>query len=535
MLYQIKKTAFYSLSLLVLPLLVLSCHSKPRDSSPFQNFSEYTAAISIPTTPDCMNDCVARKKEFRYLAYVGEKIYCYWDEKQSSYNIDFKKKAYEFENRITNEMSETKYFLLLVQWASLFHDGHVNPMLKADLTKFEFDTPTIRFEILSPGTNHESLIVAQVGEEVTQLKVGTVVSKIQGRAWKSYLPEAEKYSMGSTEFLRKRQMANLIFRVLSSQEGSRPVLIEGEYLGKAVQEVIARNLSLYDGALGTDPSVEETGLKLLKTSILENNLGYLRIDGFSGTKMAQLLEQAMMRLQNTDGLLIDVRKNGGGDQSGNMILKYLTDVPLTRYYQRALNSDYLIAVRPEVLIDFDYIGGKFTELSGRMFGPANPSQVYRRPVAVLTSANCFSACDTFVSALKEHKLATVLGENTGGGTGSPVVFELPTSQHKFRYSAYQGFTAVSKTLLEGVGTAPDFFIEPTVQERVEKKDRQLERALEWLSKKASSYASSHSSQNEASSAAPMVLPASLLDAPVSAKTTIPLEIEFDRQIRNASE
>ncbi|MBK7960983.1 MAG: hypothetical protein IPK04_07095 [Bdellovibrionales bacterium] len=114
-------------------------------------------------------------------------------------------------------------------------------------------------------------------------------------------------------------------------------------------------------------------------------------------------------------------------------------------------------------------------------------------------------------------------------------FELPTSEHKFRYSVYQGFTAVSKTLLEGVGTAPDVLIEPTVQERVEKKDRQLEKALGWLSKKANSNAASHGSQGGASSAAPMVLPASLLDAPDSRKTTIPLEIEFDRQIRNASE
>jgi carboxyl-terminal processing protease len=520
---SIRHLFLFGLNLLILPLLLFSCGSKNEKLESFQNANDFNASITIPVTEDCSNECIARKKEFRYLVYVGEKIYCYWDEKQTQYRVDFKQKATEFETRINDKMTDTNYYLLLAQWASLFRDGHVNPILKTDLTNFEFYNPTLRFEILAPGTNHESLIVSQVAAEVTQLKVGTLISKIQGKPWQTYMPEAEKYSMGSTPYMRKRQMANLIFRILLNQEGPKPISIEGEYLGKNVQETVVRNLNLYDGA-SSDQGNDDTGLKLLKSSVLENNIGYLRIDGFSGTKMAQLLEQAMDRLQNTDGLLIDLRRNGGGDQSGNVILKHLTEAPLTRYFQRALKSDYLIALRPEVLIDFEYLSGKFTELSGRLVNSAAPSEVYKRPVAVLTSSHCFSSCDTFVSALKQNGLATVLGENTGGGTGSPVSIDLPVSQHKFRYSVYQGFTAVSKTLLEGVGTAPDVVIEPTAQERAEKKDRQLERAVVWLSKKVAKTGAPENTFG---------IPQSLLDVQLQQKINTPLEIEFDQQVKQS--
>jgi C-terminal processing protease CtpA/Prc len=98
---------------------------------------------------------------------------------------------------------------------------------------------------------------------------------------------------------------------------------------------------------------------------------------------------------------------------------------------------------------------------------------YKGKVYALTSAYCFSACDTFVSALQENKLATIVGEGTGGGTGTPHVFELPISGLRFRYSVAQGLTAVKKTFIEGVGTLPDITIIPTIEERIAGEDQQL--------------------------------------------------------------
>ncbi|MGZ3692419.1 MAG: S41 family peptidase, partial [Pseudobdellovibrio sp.] len=362
---------------------------------------------------------------------------------------------------------------------------------------------------------------------------GTVVNKIQGKDWKDYLPAAEAFTMGSTDYMRKRQMANLIFRVLLEQEGPKPILIEGTYNNVPVQETVSRKLSLYDAAQA--PAAASTGLELLKTAILENNIGYLRIDGFSGSKMPDLLTQAMTRLQGTNALLIDVRFNGGGDQSGNTILSFLADHNIIRYKHRSVYSDYLLAMRPEIAFDYDYVSGKFTELADR--NVKSNGVTYRKPVAVLISPNCFSACDTFVSAIQQNKLATVLGEHTGGGTGSPQVFDLPVSGHSFRYSVDQGFTAVDGGYIEGHGTAPDVVIEPTVAERMEKKDRQLEKALNWLFTKTQETAPATPAPANPTTPSPVIgmqVPDSLLTLE-PAKISAPIEVEMDKQVKAATE
>ncbi|MCC2680318.1 MAG: hypothetical protein K0R29_2894 [Pseudobdellovibrio sp.] len=500
-------------------LFVFSCDKKstPKEDNDLKSFAQFSANLEMPETEACGRGCTYKKKEFRYLAYVGEKIYCYWDEKQAEHGVDFKAKAEELEATITNSMTETQYYLLLQKWASLFRDGHVNPMMGSDLSEMELFSSPVRLEMITPGTDHEKLIVSQVGEEVKNLRPGTVVEKIQGQPWQSYLPAAEALSMGSTQFMRHRQMANLIIRVLQEQEGAKPITIEGTYRGQPVSETVARRVVLYDGS--TEPDEDTTGIELIKTAILPNNIGYLRIDGFSGTKMPELLAQAMQRLKNTNALLLDVRANGGGDLSGNTVISYLAKTEVMRFKQRAVYSDFMLAFRPGIAVAYDYTSGRFTNMVERMVEPADMN--YDKPVAVLTGPSCFSACDTFTSALKENKLATVLGENTGGGTGNPQVLELPMSGHMFRYSVVQGFTAVGGEYIEGKGTAPDVVIEPTVEDRADKVDRQLEKSLAWLAEKAAL-------------PAPTV-PSTLLQVDVKSVSDIPLEVELDKEIKRSQD
>ena len=506
---------------------VSSCSKKKDDK--IQSFQAFSANMRVEPTENCQSeDCLLLKQEFKYLVDVGEKIYCYREEKKAQFQIDFNAKAAELEAQITDKTTDTEYFIILMKWASTFRDGHVNPMMRSDLSKLEFYNPQVRFEMLSPGTDHERLIVSQAGEDIKNLRVGTVVEKIQGVDWRSYLVKTDQMTMGSTEAMRRRQVGNLILRELLSQEGPKPISIEGTFNDQPVFEVVARQLSLYDGA--SDNSPDSTGLELLKSAILPNNIGYLRIDGFSGSKMPELLTQAMDRLKNTNGLIIDVRKNGGGDQSGNVVLSRLASTDIVRYSHRSIHSDYLLALRPEIEFQFDYLSGQFTEVERRRVRAVPSEARYTGPVAVLTSPNCFSACDTFVSALKQNKMAVVLGEPTGGGTGSPQVFELPVSGHSFRYSVFQGFTAVTNELLEGQGSLPDVVIEPTVQERTERKDRQLEKAVNWFN----SYVE-QAAQNSAVADSAFQLPSQFLDASSRADLSRPIEVELDREIKRSGE
>ena len=104
-----------------------------------------------------------------------------------------------------------------------------------------------------------------------------------------------------------------------------------------------------------------------------------------------------------------------------------------------------------------------------------------------------------------------------------MTLSLPMSEHLFRYSVAQGFTAVTRQLLEGAGTQPDVILEPTVEERAQGKDIQLVKALQYFSSKI-----------EGKSIVPVSLPESLL----TVKTEIikkAYEIERDREIRRSKD
>jgi C-terminal processing protease CtpA/Prc len=192
----------------------------------------------------------------------------------------------------------------------------------------------------------------------------------------------------------------------------------------------------------------------------------------------------MSRLQGTRGLLIDVRRNGGGDQSGDAILARLATSAVTRYEASERLSDFLIRTFPDrYLLQFNP-GDAFAQWHGLKVNAVEPSKRYGdKPVVALISTDCFSACDTFASALKVNRLATLVGEPTGGGTGTPLVIGLPVTQQMFRYSAVRGRTADGAPI-EGVGTEPDVLVEPTVKDRVTGSDSQLVKALKLLAEKA---------------------------------------------------
>lgn len=456
---------------------------------------------TAPSSP-CDATCRQRRLEFSYVAYIGKQVYAYWDEKRAETGTDFEALAIQLEQSITSETTATGYHQVLRQWAAAFHDGHVNALGKEDDTELEVYTAPVRLETLAPGTDHEKVIVAQVliepdesaegsgagtvGREGAKgLKAGDEVLAINGVPSRQALDAAERSTSGSTARMRRMSAAKRLVDALGAGPGAGSLTLTVRPAdGSAIREAaLYRTVELTPRpARDFRDAPEDTGsgLKHLKAMTLAGGIGYLRIDAFAGTQSAFLLEQAMSRLQATKGLLLDLRKNGGGDQSGNAILARLATAPITRYQASERISDFTLSARPGYFFLPWAPGEAFARWHDLRVAPADRSTRYGdKPVVALTGPRCFSACDTFASALKSNHLATLVGEATGGGTGTPLVFRLPYSNQEFRYSVVRGRGAAGETL-EGVGTEPDVVIEPTQRERVEGRDAQLLTALALL-------------------------------------------------------
>ncbi len=167
------------------------------------------------------------------------------------------------------------------------------------------------------------------------------------------------------------------------------------------------------------------------------NIGYLDLRAFAPAKdAAETLAAAMTLLAHTDSMIIDLRKNGGGDPATvTLLASYLLDerTHMTDIYYRQGN-------RTEQMWSSDVV-------PGARFGQ-------KKDVYVLTSKHTFSAAEDFSFALKGLKRVTLVGETTGGGAHPGDVMRLNANFAMFVPNG-RSIGIATKGNWEGVGVAPD--------------------------------------------------------------------------------
>lgn len=210
--------------------------------------------------------------------------------------------------------------------------------------------------------------------------------------------------------------------------------------------------------LGTDFSLASG----MRYKILEDNVGYLYYESFSNDVSDGSLDQILNRMAICHGLIIDVRDNGGGN---------LTNVE--KISSRFFNQRQLIGYISHKIgpghDDFSPLYPKYVESSDRVR--------YQKPVVVLTNRGCYSATNEFVSIMKYAPNVTVLGDQTGGGSGLPFTSELPNGW-SIRFSASPMFNAEKEHIEFGV--EPDIKVEMLKSDLAENRDTLIEAARDFL-------------------------------------------------------
>lgn len=200
----------------------------------------------------------------------------------------------------------------------------------------------------------------------------------------------------------------------------------------------------------------------IKYQILPQNFGYMYYSSFSSDIGEGNLDLILSYLSTADGLIIDVRDNGGG---------MLTNVKklVSRFIQQRTLAGYIC----------HKTGPGHNDLSEPYpyyFEPTPNHIHYLKPVVVLASRGSFSATNNFVSIMKGLDQVTVVGDTTGGGSGLPFTSELPNGW-RVRFS--------SCPIMDPQGRIAEFGVTPDVRVDMSTWDRRhdaiLDRAIDILS------------------------------------------------------
>ena len=200
----------------------------------------------------------------------------------------------------------------------------------------------------------------------------------------------------------------------------------------------------------------------LTYQILENNIGYIYCSSFSNGIGDGNLDQTLNRLANCDGLIIDVRNNGGGNltTAQKLAARFTNQKTLVGYMTQKTGKGHR---------DFSNPYPVYIE-------PSNGIRWQKRAV-VLTNRRSFSATNDFVNSMKQFPLITIVGDKTGGGSGLPFTSEIPCGW-SIRFSASPMLDPQMNQIEFGIN--PDVKVDMTSEDMQKGKDTMIEIACKLL-------------------------------------------------------
>ncbi|WP_321519707.1 S41 family peptidase [uncultured Bacteroides sp.] len=202
----------------------------------------------------------------------------------------------------------------------------------------------------------------------------------------------------------------------------------------------------------------------IKYKILKDNIGYIYYESFSDGIGSGNLDEILSYMAICDGLIIDVRNNGGGTitNASKLAERFTNEKVLTGYICHKTGTGH----------------NDFSEPYPIYLEPSNSIR-WQKKVVVLTNRRSFSATNDFVNSMRILPLVTIMGDKTGGGSGLPFTSELPNGWN-VRYSSSPHFAADMSQIEWGID--PDIKVDITTSDFNKGIDTIIERARTFLKK-----------------------------------------------------
>lgn len=200
--------------------------------------------------------------------------------------------------------------------------------------------------------------------------------------------------------------------------------------------------------------------------ILDDNIGYLVVESFDSSMSDSRLNVMFNNMLFCNGLIIDIRENGGG-------LLPAAESLASRFTEKKVTVSYTCYKTGPGHNDF-------SGLYKRELSPAEYDLRWIKPVVVLTNRGCYSSANDFSFTMKALENVTLMGDTTGGGGGLPLSSELPNGW-VVRFSSSPTFDADMNHVESGV--APDIRLDMKDEDILSGKDTYIEEARKFINDK----------------------------------------------------
>lgn len=387
-----------------------------------------------------------------------------------------------------------EYYHELMRFIALLSDGHTGVRFPPAVEDYLAELP-----LLTCSIGGERVITNVKRSVADKVKRWSIIRKVNGIAVAEYI---EKNIFPLFWHEKPDSVDFYIDKFLRSGLPGSEVLLELESEGNIETIMLKRtkgDTNWVYGKLSTDCMELREVYKSdsHRIALTEDNIAVITIDTMMNNKLPEEFFANFSLLEKTQGYIIDIRNNGGGNSTYSDAVATVF-IEGTFANQRALHPIYIGVYKAWAKwLDFgdktyeqivqDHGTSDWWEKSYKIpkhsyyeesistSGAYGSPGVLKAPLVVLSSAFTASAAEDFLVELDQAKRATIIGTASFGSTGQPLTVDLESGgsfQICTRHNTYP-----DKREFVNYGVQPHIRVEMTLEDYKNGKDAVMEKGL----------------------------------------------------------
>jgi len=285
-------------------------------------------------------------------------------------------------------------------------------------------------------------------QTASDLKVGDIIIKINGKAVKAIVDSVKEYYPASNEAARMRDIAGDMLR-------SRNQTISINYISS--KQTKQKDLTLYDRQNMAQYIYKKDTTLCYKLSFI-NNISYVTLKNIK----EEDIDNIKINFRNTKGIIIDIRNYPS----------FFVPFVLGSYFVSS-NTPFVKFTKgnPDN-------PGEFTFQQGDII--PKPEETYKGKLVVIVNEDTQSQAEYTAMAFRAGVNTTIIGSQTAGADGNVSAIYLPGGLKTWISGI--GVYYPDGRQSQRVGIVPDIIVKPTIKGIREGRDELLEKAIEIIEK-----------------------------------------------------
>lgn len=413
---------------------------------------------------------------FVYLHKIGQKK---WDSAYIS-----------FIPKVQQTKDDYSYYRVLQQFSALLKDAHTGIFYPkayySKLNKSMFG----EYQLFIENIEHKAIITHINQSKKDVIPPGSEIIAVNQMPTKKYIAQyVAPYISANTSHYLEEVATEYMLEGFDNEQYSLTIKKPNqEIISLTVKHSTSSEKEIY-------PAKEKNSLIDFKWC--DQQIAYLALNSFEDKAIDSLFMQKLPELYHAKALVIDLRRNGGGNSDYALaILKYLIpDKEVLGAKSRSRNhiaahKAFGVYVSPSDTVKnyfqtksyLNFIGEDYYNFVNlpRKINTTSPRLIV--PTVVLIGAFTASAAEDFLIYAHGQKHFTKMGTATAGTTGAPFNFSLLGGGARAKVCTKHD-TYPNGEEFVGIGIQPDIRVEKSLTDYLNHKDAALEKAVEFLKKK----------------------------------------------------